>query len=88
MKTDDFDYYLPEELIAQVPILKRDSSKLMVVDKESGEISHKQFSDIIEYLNKDDVLVLNDSKVIPARIIGSKEETNAVIELLMLKNMN
>jgi len=87
MKTDDFDYYLPEELIAQIPIEKRDSSKLMVVDKNTGEIRHKHFSDIIDYLNKDDVLVLNDSKVIPARIIGSKEETNAVIELLMLKNI-
>ena len=87
MKTDDFDYYLPEELIAQIPIEKRDSSKLMIVDKESGEVSHKHFSDIIDYLNKDDDLVLNDSKVIPARIIGFKEETNAVIELLMLKNI-
>jgi len=87
MKTDDFDYYLPEELIAQVPIEKRDSSKLMIVDKKTGDITHKHFSDIIDYLNKDDVLVLNDSKVIPARIIGTKEVTNAVIELLMLKNI-
>ena len=87
MKTDDFDYYLPEELIAQVPILKRDSSKLMVLDKNTGNITHKHFSDIIDYLNKDDVLVVNDSKVIPARIIGVKEETNAVIEILMLKNI-
>ena len=59
MKTDDFDYYLPEELIAQVPIEKRDSSKLMVVDKKTGEVSHKHFCDIIDYFNKDDVLVLN-----------------------------
>lgn len=88
MKTDDFDYYLPENLIAQVPIEKRDSSKLMILDKESGEITHKHFYDIIDYLNKDDVLVLNDSKVIPARIIGIKEETNAVIEILMLKNIS
>ena len=87
MKTDDFDYYLPEELIAQVPTLKRDSSRLMVLDKNTGEVSHKHFSDIIDYLNKDDVLVVNDSKVIPARIIGIKEETNAVIEILMLKNI-
>lgn len=87
MKTDDFDYYLPEELIAQVPILKRDASKLMVLDKKTGEVIHKHFSDIIDYLNKDDVLVLNDSKVIPARIIGLKEETNAVIEILMLRNI-
>lgn len=87
MKTDDFDYYLPEELIAQTPLEKRDSSKLMIVDKKTGEVTHKHFSDIIDYLNSGDVLVLNDSKVIPARIIGSKEETNAVIELLMLKNI-
>lgn len=87
MKTDDFDYNLPEELIAQVPIKKRDSSKLMVLDKNTGEVSHKHFSDIIDYLNEDDVLVVNDSKVIPARIIGIKEETNAVIEILMLKNI-
>ena len=87
MKTEDFDYYLPEELIAQVPISKRDSSRLMVLDKKTGEISHKHFYDIIDYLNKGDVLVLNDSKVIPARIIGIKEETNAVIELLILKNI-
>ena len=87
MKIEDFDYYLPEELIAQVPISKRDSSRLMVLDKKTGEISHKHFYDIIDYLNKGDVLVLNDSKVIPARIIGIKEETNAVIELLILKNI-
>jgi len=87
MKIDDFDYYLPEELIAQVPIEKRDSSRLLVLDKKTGQIEHKQFSDIVDYLNEGDVLVVNDSKVIPARIIGIKEETGAVIELLMLKNI-
>lgn len=87
MKTDDFDYYLPEELIAQVPIEKRDSSRLLVLDKNTGDVCHKHFSDIIDYLNEGDVLVLNDSKVIPARIIGIKEHTNAVIELLMLKSV-
>ena len=87
MKTDDFDYYLPEELIAQTPIEKRDSSKLLVLDKKTGEIEHKHFFDIIDYLNEGDVLVVNDSKVIPARIIGEKCETGAVIELLMLKNI-
>ena len=87
MKTDDFDYYLPEELIAQVPTFKRDSSRLMVLDKNTGNIIHKHFSDIIDYLNEGDVLVVNDSKVIPARIIGIKEETNAVIELLILKDL-
>lgn len=88
MKTDDFDYYLPEELIAQTPLKKRDSSKMLVLDKESGHILHKTFSDIIDYLNPGDTLVLNDTKVIPARIIGIKEETGAVIELLLLKNIN
>lgn len=88
MKTDDFDYYLPEDLIAQTPLLKRDSSRLLVLDKNTGEISHRHFSDIIDYLNKDDVLVINDTKVIPARLIGTKEETGAVIEVLMLKNID
>lgn len=87
MKTDDFDYYLPEELIAQVPLSIRDSSRLLVLDKETGDIEHKQFTNIIDYLNKDDVLVLNDTKVMPARIIGIKCDTNAIIELLMLKNI-
>lgn len=84
MKTEDFDYYLPEELIAQTPLLKRDSSRLLVLDKNTGKIEHKIFSDIINYLNKGDVLVLNDTKVIPARLIGTKEETNAVIEIFLL----
>lgn len=87
MKTEDFDYYLPEELIAQTPLLKRDSSRLLILDKNTGAIEHKHFTDIIDYLNKGDVLVVNDSKVIPARIIGVKEETNAVIEVLMLKDL-
>ncbi len=86
MKTDDFDFDLPLELIAQVPLEKRDSSRLMVVDKKTGEITHDVFSNIIDYLNKDDVLVLNDTKVIPARIIGEKKDTGAIIKLLLLKN--
>ena len=87
MKTDDFDYYLPEELIAQTPLVKRDESKLMVVDRKTGKITHDTFYNIIDYLNKDDVMVLNDTKVLPARIIGAKEDTGAVIELLLLKNI-
>ena len=87
MKTDDFDYNLPEELIAQTPLEKRDCSKLMVVDKKTGEIKHEIFHNIINYLNKDDILVLNDTKVLPARIIGEKIDTSAVIELLLLKNI-
>lgn len=88
MKVDDFDYYLPEELIAQVPIEQRDSSRLLVLDKETGEVEHKHFFDIINYLNVGDTLVLNDTKVLPARLIGVKEETNAVIEILLLKNIS
>lgn len=88
MSTEEFDYELPEELIAQTPLEKRDSSKLLVLDKQDGNIYHKTFSDIIDYLNEGDTLVLNDTKVIPARIIGIKEETGAVIELLLLKNIN
>ena len=87
MKTDDFNYYLPEELIAQTPLKKRDESRLLILDKKTGDIEHKHFYDIIDYLNKVDILVVNDSKVIPARIIGVKESTGAVIELLMLKNI-
>ena len=85
MKTDDFDFYLPEKLIAQTPLEKRDSSRLLVLDKETGNITHESFSNIIDYLNEGDILVLNDTKVMPARILGTKEDTGAVIELLMLK---
>ncbi len=87
MKTDDFDYYLPEHLIAQTPLDKRDSSKLLVLDKKTGNIKHEHFNNIIDYLTDNDVLVLNDTKVIPARLIGNKEDTGAVIELLMLKDL-
>ena len=87
MKTDDFDFELPEELIAQEPILKRDRSRLMVVDKKTGSISHHVFTDIVDLLNKGDVLVLNDTKVIPARLFGIKENTSAHIEVLLLNNI-
>lgn len=87
MKLEDFDYYLPEELIAQTPLVKRDESRLLVLDKETGEIEHKKFYDIIDYLTPGDTLVLNDTKVLPARLIGTKEETGAVIEILLLKNI-
>ncbi len=86
MKTDDFDFYLPEKLIAQTPLEKRDSSKLLVLDKKTGDINHKHFTDIIDYLEKGDTLVLNDTKVMPARLYGVKEETNAVVEVLLLKD--
>ena len=87
MKTEDFNYHLPEELIAQTPLENRSESRLMVLDKE-GNIQHKHFYNIIDYLNKGDSLVINDTKVIPARIIGVKEDTGAVIELLLLKDLS
>ena len=87
MSTEDFNYDLPEELIAQTPLENRSDSKLMIVDKETGQTKDEVFKNIIDYLNKGDVLVLNDTKVIPARIIGEKEDTKAVIELLLLKDL-
>ena len=87
MTLDDFDYELPEELIAQVPLEKRDSSRLLVLDKATGEVEHKHFRDILDYLVPGDTLVLNDTKVLPARLIGVKEDTNAVIEILLLKDI-
>ena len=84
---DDFDYYLPEELIAQTPLMQRENCKLLVMNKKTGELEHKHFYDIIDYLHEGDVLVLNNSKVIPARLFGIKEETEAHIELLMLKDL-
>ena len=88
MDVKEFDYYLPEDLIAQTPLEKRSNSKLMVVNKKSGEIEHKHFYDILDYLNKNDVLVLNDTKVMPSRIYGKKVETNANIEFLLLKEVD
>jgi len=85
MNTNDFDFDLPQRLIAQTPLEKRDSSRLLVLDRKTGDIEHKHFTDIIDYLDSNDVLVLNDTKVIPARLYGIKEDTNAAIELLMLK---
>ena len=87
MKTDDFNYELPENLIAQHPLDKRDSSKLMIVNRNTGKITHEIFHNIIDYLDENDVLVLNNTKVIPARLIGIKEDTNAHIEVLLLKNI-
>ena len=87
MNLSDFDYELPSELIAQTPLKKRDESKLLVLDKTTGSINHKHFESIIDELNSGDVLVLNDTKVIPARLIGVKSETGAVIELLLLKDL-
>jgi len=87
MKVSDFDFYLPEELIAQHPLEKRDSSRLMILDKKTGVIKHKYFHDVIEYLNEGDTLVLNNTRVMPARLIGEKEETGGKIEFLLLKRI-
>ena len=86
MKTAAFNFALPEEFIAQTPLEKRDNSKLLVLDKETGTIIHSHFNKIITYLNKGDVLVRNNTKVLPARLIGEKESTKAHIELLLLNN--
>ncbi len=85
MDVKDFDYYLPEELIAQDPLEDRSSSRLMVLDKKTGELQHKIFKDILDYLEPGDCLVLNNTKVIPARLFGVKEGTLAKIEILLLK---
>jgi S-adenosylmethionine:tRNA ribosyltransferase-isomerase len=85
MKVDLFDFYLPEELIAQTPLEDRTSSRLMVVNKDTGELEHRKFKDIYEYINPGDCLVLNDTRVLPARLHGEKEDTGAHIEVLLLK---
>ncbi|MGN0523570.1 MAG: tRNA preQ1(34) S-adenosylmethionine ribosyltransferase-isomerase QueA [Eubacterium sp.] len=85
MKTSDFFYELPQELIAQTPVYPRDSSRLMVLNKDSGNVEHKIFHDLIDYLNPNDCLILNNTRVIPARIYGVKKETGAVVEFLLLK---
>ncbi len=89
VKTDlmvaDFDYELPEELIAQTPLSDRPSSRLLVLDKETGEVSHRSFRDILEFLNEGDCLVLNDTRVIPARLYGEREDTGSAVEFLLLE---
>ena len=84
MKTSDFYYDLPQELIAQTPVEPRNSSRLMILHKDSGELEHRIFKDLPEYLRPGDCLILNDTRVIPARIYGVKEETGAVVEFLLL----
>lgn len=88
MKTSDFYYDLPEELIAQTPVEPRDSSRLLVYDRATKKIEHKHFYDIVDYLNKGDVLVVNNTKVLPARIYGHKEGTGGKIEFLLLKRLD
>lgn len=88
MKTSDFYYELPQELIAQDPLEDRSSSRLMVLNKNNGRVSHRRFSDITEYLRKGDCLVLNNTKVIPARLLGVKEDTGAAVEVFLLKRLD
>lgn len=85
MTVNDFDYNLPERLIAQTPLEKRDHSRLLVLNKKDGSIQHRHFYDIVDLLNPGDLLVVNDSKVIPARIFGTRAETGGVVEVLLLK---
>jgi len=85
MKVEDFDFYLPEELIAQTPLEDRTASRLMIVDRKTGEVEHSHFPQIVDELKKGDCLVLNDTRVMPARLFGVKEETGAHIEVLLLK---
>ena len=88
MKKSDFYYDLPERLIAQHPLEQRDSSRLMVLNKTTGEIEHKHFHDLIDMLGENDCLILNDTRVLPARIYGTKQQTGAVVEFLLLKQLN
>lgn len=87
MKITEFDYYLPKELIAQYPLQKRDEARLMVLDKKTGNIEHKVFKDVIDYIEPGDCLVLNDTRVLPARLIGSKEGSGGKMEILLLKRL-
>lgn len=88
MTTDDFDFNLPEELIGQKPIANRDQSRLLVLNRKTGEVEHKVFNQIIDYLESGDCLVINDTKVIPARLFGQRKDTLGKIELLLLKRIN
>ena len=84
METKDFYYDLPKELIAQTPVEPRDASRLLVLDRHTGAIEHRHFRDILDYLNPGDCLILNDSRVLPARLYGTKEGTGAQVEFLLL----
>ena len=87
MKVADFDYFLPEELIAQHPLAQRDGSRLMVLNRAEKTVEHKTFTDLADYLVPGDLLVFNDTKVIPARLLGQKEGTGAKAELLLLRDL-
>jgi len=87
-RTSDFYYDLPEDLIAQTPLKDRDHSRLLVMDKDTGNLEHRHFYNVIDYLNKGDCIVINDTKVLPARLFGVRKDTGAVIELLLLKRLD
>lgn len=87
MNVNDYDFELPEALIAQTPLLERSASRLLTLNKNNGEVEHHTFSDIVQYLSPGDTLVLNDTRVIPARLFGIKEDTGAKAEVLLLKQL-
>lgn len=87
MKKSDFYYYLPEELIAQTPLEQRDSSRMLILDKATGKVTHSRFFNILDYLQEGDLLVMNNSRVIPARIFGTRKDTGANVEFLLLKQI-
>ena len=88
MKLSEFSYDLPEELIAQHPAVPRDNCRLMVVNRKTQKIEHRKFTDILEYFGEGDVMIMNDTKVFPARLIGNKEKTGASIEVFLLRELN
>ena len=88
MKLSQFKFDVPKELIAQYPLDNRDESRMMVVNREAGTIEHKKFSDLIDYFDEGDVMVMNDTRVFPARMYGNKEKTGAVIEVFLLRELN
>lgn len=88
MRTSDFDYHLPQELIAQRPIEPRDASRLMVLNRQNGSIQHDRFSNLLNFLHADDVMVFNDSRVIPARLSGIKTKSGGAVEILLLRRLN
>ena len=87
-KLSNFNYKLPKEQIAQYPEKHRDESRLLVLHKDTGEIEHKQFKEILEYFGKDDLFVLNNTRVFPAKLVGNKEKTNAMIDVFLLRELN
>ena len=88
MKLSHFSFELPKELLAEYPAEHRDESKLMVINRETGKIEHKMFKDVINYFDEGDVMVLNNTKVFPARLYGNKEKTGARIEVFLLRELN